>query len=239
MFKKLTLVALMFSASNVFAVSNYEIRLPSGSSTVVAEAESASLFTAEESLAAWTQFSIDIGTTYSSNAGINVGGLSIQNSAPGSAYAGDGKLPNEPIPDSVIIGNIYGYTNSLTNVDGFSGLVTANSSIHFEGGQITNLDGFSDLTSVGGYFTFYNNQLTNVDGLRNLTTVGQFLHLNENLSLTDVSGLANLTSVPVLRLDLRDYTVKAPANSPLCQAIGTTVLLPGTGHATKAHICES
>jgi len=238
--KKILLSSLLLVASSAMAASNYEIRLPSGSSTVAVEeaAPAEPSFTLSESQAAWAQFATDTGRTYSASS-INFSGESFVNSATGAAYAGDGKVPNEPLPDAVITADLSFPVNQLTHVEFLSSVTSVLGHVLIYSNQLSNLDGLSNLTTVGGVFYANGNQLTNLDGLLNLTSTGNLVQLHQNPLLTDVSGLSNLASVGgALYLDAREYTVKAAGDSPFCQAIGSTITLAvGVDYAIKSQVC--
>jgi len=261
--KKITLLTLAIVAPAISHATNYEIRLPSGAtqSVVVEEAAPAGpTFTAEESQTAWSSFLSYHGATYTT-AGFSIRSIGIANAASEeSLYAGDGKFPNEALPDSVFTGNIFFDNNNLTQINGLSGLVSADhlfiynnalvnvdslsslttltGNLRAYGNQLTNVDGLSSLSFVNGAVLLYDNKLTNIDGLSSLAFVGGTLDLTTNALLTDVSGIASVATASSVALDARDYSVKAPANSPFCLAVGSGVALM-SGYAVKAQLCEA
>lgn len=99
--------------------------------------------------------------------------------------------------------------------------------IHGYGSDFTSLAGLEGLTYIDGTYDFNNSAaLTNVDALINVTgtsdsgTGESGILLHNSPVLDDVSGLQNIAAGQI-SLDLRDYTTKAPATSPLCQNFNT------------------
>jgi len=232
----------LLMASNAFA--QYEIRLPSGSSTVTAEPAAAG-YTESESLDAWTRFlsfkGLDINTL--SSTGMFFSNHSIGNTPTGQAYQSNTNLlPNESLP--LVMASLSNAIlldgSQLTHVDGLTNLTYMGSHLYLNGNQLTNVDGLSQLTFVNNDLNLMFNQLTNVDGLISLTHVGSNLLLSGNL-LTTVSGLANIASVGgIIKIDAAYAGAKLAASTPFCSNMvaskfnGTT---NPTAYAVKSQVC--
>jgi len=72
--------------------------------------------------------------------------------------------------------------------------------------DITNVDGFSELVSIGGSFTFDNNDaITQLDGFNNLLTIGLHFYIRQNDLLQDISGFSSLGQASINVGNSRDY----------------------------------
>jgi hypothetical protein len=116
--------------------------------------------------------------------------------------------------------NVYGGQNTITNLNGLSGITSIgdylsvydtditslnglNSLVNIGGNleisecnSITNLTGLGALTNVGGNVVIeHNNNLLNLSGLNSLENIGNLLSVSNNNSLMGIAGLANLNMV--------------------------------------------
>lgn len=123
------------------------------------------------------------------------------------------------------------------------------------GSDFTSLTGLEGLTYIDRTYDFHNSAaLTNVNALINITgtsdsgTGEKGLLLYGSPLLDDVSGLQNIAAGQI-SLDLRDYAIKAPGTSPLCQNFNTGDDITGVvvqgwdGTAfspmTKSYVCSA
>lgn len=200
---------------------------------------------------AWgrTSCSFSEGSGYlDDNGGLNEGWLNLSTLSDYHTISGLGLKNIDNLKNLQMVNNgsldIVG--TSITNLDGLINLEGHSSQ---NSGSFTGTEWGTDRLVTNAAFTsrgvnFSNNSLLeNVNGLINLKATA-YLNLKDNPSLTDISGLANVTTRPGMQglyLDNKEYEVKMPADSWLCQNVHEIRAYSPDGSyvpATYSNVCE-
>ena len=160
------------------------------------------------------------------------------------------------------LSNLSGLTNvsvsitfdsdKISDFSGLSNLKRVNYLKIYGNSFIENVDFLRNLSSVIDLDLSNNANLKNINGLSALVNISSngyhdgFIKLTSNQNLTDISGLKNLASFASSRgkiyLDNRNYTVKLPSDSWLCNdGFGHIKVVNSDGSVTdpvKSNICN-
>lgn len=112
-------------------------------------------------------------------------------------------------------GNLMLNNNHIQNLNGLNNLNYVDNYLDLAGNDLVDDSGLSNLTYVGGVLALNFNPITNVNGLTKLTYTN-YLYLNGDPQLDNLSGLANVVVGKNVDLDNKTYTIKIPANAPIC-----------------------
>ncbi len=95
-----------------------------------------------------------------------------------------------------VTGNFTAQSSTATDFDGLESLTTIRGWLFVYGNsELTNLDGLSGLTSADFINVRDNGKLEDLDGLSNVTSELSYLLIMDNTLISDLDGLGGLTSV--------------------------------------------
>ncbi len=84
--------------------------------------------------------------------------------------------------------------NTITNLNGLSGLTQINSLVIENTGSLTTLTGLNNVTTIGGVDIKNNSALTTIDGLNGVSSIDVF-YLLDNPFLNNLTALGNLLNI--------------------------------------------
>lgn len=154
------------------------------------------------------------------------------------SWKGLTEIPLEPYPNTDPTGYINLFGNSISDFSSLSSINTAGDLKIFNN-PATSLKGLESLTSIGNRLRVDQMpNLNNISALSNLTSVGGRLFFQDNPLLEDVSPLQNITSIgDLIYFDNRQYTVRAPGDSPFCQWLQTGTTSVSNGYPIS-NVCN-